>query len=92
MSDPEFDLDDLAKLPVSQPRPVAINSAKRAALKAFDIATQKSLAPTKGLDFVARLSRIATTIWSFTMNTRLLSGTALATLLIAPIAGIRPIN
>lgn len=88
MSDPEFDLDDLAKLPVSQPRPVAIAAAKRAALEAFDIVTEKSFVPTKGMAAPSRLSRIATTIWSFTMNTRLLSGTALATLLIAPIAGV----
>ncbi len=88
MSDPEFDLNDLSKLPIPQPRPVAIAAAKRAALEAFDITTQKSFAPTKGLDFLDRLSRIATKLWSFTMNTRLLSGTALATLLIAPIAGI----
>jgi Ca-activated chloride channel homolog len=88
MSDPEFDLDNLAKLPIPQPRPIAIAAAKRAALEAFDITTQKSFAPTKGLEVSHRLSRIATKLWSFTMNTRLLSGTALATLLIAPIAGI----
>lgn len=88
MSDPEFDLSDLSKMPVPEPRPVAIAAAKRAALEAFENSTQKSFAPTKGFDFTTRLIRIATKLWSFTMNTRLLSGTALATLLIAPFAGI----
>ncbi len=88
MSDPEFDFDHLSKLPVPEPRPVAIAAAKRAALAAFENSKQKLFVPTKGFDFTGRLSRIATKLWSFTMNTRLLSGTALATLLIAPIAGV----
>ena len=88
MSDPDFDLARLAKKPVPEPRRAAIDAAKRSGLDAFDASAKNNSWATKGTGASARLFRIATQLWSLTMNTKYLSGSALATLLIAPIVGI----
>jgi Ca-activated chloride channel homolog len=88
MSDPDFDLSSLSRTPVPEPRREAIDAAKRSALEAFDASAKNNLQATKGTGVLARLHRIATQIWSLTMNAKYLSGSALATLLIAPIVGI----
>jgi Ca-activated chloride channel family protein len=87
MSDPDLDLNRLSKRRVPEPRAEAAFSARRAAMDAFE-ASQKTSAAPQGTATPSRLSRIATLMWSSFMNTRLLTGTALATLMIAPIAGI----
>ncbi len=88
MNDPEFDLSRLAARKAPEPRPDAIEAAKRSALEAFDMAAKKNRQATKGTGLAARLHRIATQTWSFTMYAKYLSGSALATLIIVPIAGI----
>jgi Ca-activated chloride channel homolog len=88
MSDPDFDLSSLSRTPVPEPRREAFDAAKRSALEAFDASAKNNLQATKGTGVLARLHRIATQTWSLTMNAKYLSGSALATLLIAPIVGI----
>lgn len=88
MSDPDLDLSRLASRPVPEPRPSVAMLAKRDALAAFDESMQKNPAAPQGSSEKPRLIRIATSMWSSLMNTRLLTGTALATLMIAPIAGL----
>ncbi len=86
--DPDFDLHRLAKRPAPEPRAEAAMLARRAAMAAFDAAEQKTSMAPQGTATRPRLIHIATQIWSHMMNKRFLSSTALATLLIAPIAGI----
>jgi Ca-activated chloride channel homolog len=88
MSDPDFDLDRLAKRPAPEPRADAAMLARRAAMAAFDEASEKSSMATQGTATRPRLIHVATQLWSHMMNTRFLSSTAIATLMIAPIAGI----
>lgn len=88
MNDPEFDFSRLGKRKAPEPRHDAIEAAKRSALDAFDMAAKKNRKATKGSGVAARLHRIATQTWSFTMYAKYLSGSALATLIIVPIAGI----
>ena len=88
MSDPDFDLDRLSKRPAPEPRPSVAMLAKRDALAAFDDTMKKTSAKPQGLEWASRLSHVATKLWSHMMNTKFLSGTAIATLMIAPIAGI----
>jgi Ca-activated chloride channel homolog len=88
MSDPELNLETLSNQTAPEPRAAAATVARRAAMDAFDAEVKKSSQATKGFGHQSRLSRIATKLWSFTMNTKFLSGTALATLMIAPLAGI----
>ena len=88
MSDPDFDLNNLSRRPVPEPRPSVAMLAKRDALAAFDDAMQKNPATPQGSEKASRLSHVATKLWSHMMNTKFLSGTAIATLMIAPIAGI----
>jgi Ca-activated chloride channel homolog len=88
MSGPEIDLTRLGKAKTPEPRRVASEAAKRAALDAFDMAAKKNHQATKGTEWLARLHRIATQAWSFTMYAKYLSGSALATLIIVPIGGI----
>lgn len=87
MSDPDLDLSRLSKRRVPEPRGEAAFAARRAAMDAFDAAQNFSTAPQGSVN-ASRLSRIATSMWRNFMNTRLLTGSALATLMIAPIAGI----
>jgi Ca-activated chloride channel homolog len=86
--DPDFDLDRLAKRPVPEPRAEGSMLARRAAMEAFDEASKKSSTATQGTATRPRLIHIATQIWSHLMKTRFLSSTAIATLMIVPIAGI----
>jgi Ca-activated chloride channel homolog len=88
VSDPELNFESLADHAVPEPRVDAILLARRAGMDAFDQDMKNNFVPTKGTAGYLRLYRIATTLWSFTMNTKYLSGSALATLLIAPIVGI----
>jgi Ca-activated chloride channel homolog len=88
MSGPEIDLTRLGKAKTPEPRRAASDAAQRAALDAFDMAAKKNLKATQGSALAARLHRIATKAWSFTMYAKYLSGSALATLIIVPIAGI----
>ncbi len=88
MSDPELDLSRLGKRLPPEPRRDAVDSARRTALDAFDQAAKKNRQATQGSGVLARLHRIATQTWSLTMHARYLSGSALATLVIVPIAGI----
>lgn len=88
MNDPDFDLSRLGKRQPPEPRRAAIDAAHRAALDAFDQAAKKNLKATQGSGVIARLHRIATQTWSLTMHAKYLSGSALATLVIVPIAGI----
>ncbi len=88
MSDPDFDLDRLAKRVVPEPRGEAAMLARRAAMEAFDETSKKSSTATQGTADRPRLIHIATQIWSHMMKTRFLSSTAVATLMLAPIAGI----
>ncbi|WP_440982612.1 vWA domain-containing protein, partial [Shinella sumterensis] len=81
---------DLEKLARRQP-PAAGASARAAALaaamQAFDDA-EKNATATKGSTEGGRRSSIFNRIWSPIMNRRLLAGSALATLLVVPVAGL----
>jgi Ca-activated chloride channel homolog len=88
MSDPDLDLNRMSKRRVPEPRAEAAFSARRAAMDAFQASQTISSTAPQGSAAAGRLSRIATLMWRSFMNTRLLTGTALATLMIAPIAGI----
>lgn len=57
------------------------------AMQAFDQAGQEKTVATQGFSAAARLSHIATSIWSGLMKQRLMIGSALATLMILPAAG-----
>lgn len=70
------------------PRETAKRQALAAAMRAFDEAdAQKDPAATQGSRENGRLSHIVTTIWSKLMKQRLMAGSALATLMILPVAG-----
>jgi Ca-activated chloride channel family protein len=88
MNDPDIDLTRLGRRTPPEPRQEAQEAAKRSALDAFDMAARNNLKATKGTSVLARLHRIATQTWSYTMHAKYLSGSALATLIIVPIAGI----
>jgi Ca-activated chloride channel homolog len=88
MNDPEMNLSRLGKLQPPEPRRAAVDAAQRAALDAFDQAAKKNVTATQGSGWLARLHRIATQTWSLTMHAKYLSGSALATLVIVPIAGV----
>jgi Ca-activated chloride channel homolog len=88
MNDPDFDLSRLGKRQPPEPRRAAIDAAQRTALDAFDQAAKKNVRATQGSGVLVRLHRIATQTWSLTMHAKYLSGSALATLVIVPIAGI----
>ncbi|MDP2732173.1 MAG: VWA domain-containing protein, partial [Hoeflea sp.] len=69
------------------PDAAAKRKALALAMQAFDQADQEKTAPTQGFSIAARLSHIATSIWSGLMKQRLMIGSALATLMILPAAG-----
>ena len=87
MSD-DLDLSGLKRRTIPEPRIEASMAARRAALDAFDAVQENFATKPQGSAEHPRLSRIVTSMWSTFMNTRLLTGTALATLMIAPIAGL----
>ncbi|WP_313192868.1 VWA domain-containing protein [Shinella zoogloeoides] len=83
----DLDLDRL-----SRRRPPAASAAARAealaaAMQAFDGAEKNADAPQGSADG-GRRSSIFNWIWSPIMNRRLLAGSALATLLVVPVAGL----
>ncbi|MGB3874234.1 MAG: VWA domain-containing protein [Shinella zoogloeoides] len=83
----DLDLDRL-----SRRRPPAASAAARAealaaAMQAFDGAEKNADAPQGSADR-GRRSSIFNRIWSPIMNRRLLAGSALATLLVVPVAGL----
>ncbi|GMB82138.1 VWA domain-containing protein [Shinella zoogloeoides] len=83
----DLDLDRL-----SRRRPPAASAAARAdalaaAMRAFDDAEKNADAPQGSADG-GRRSSIFNRIWSPIMNRRLLAGSALATLLVVPVAGL----
>lgn len=83
----DLDLDRL-----SRRRPPAASAAARAealaaAMQAFDDAEKNADAPQGSADG-GRRSSIFNRIWSPIMNRRLLAGSALATLLVVPVAGL----
>ncbi|MFT4159974.1 vWA domain-containing protein [Shinella sp.] len=83
----DLDLDRL-----SRRRPPAASAAARAdalaaAMQAFDGAEKNADAPQGSADG-GRRSSIFNRIWSPIMNRRLLAGSALATLLVVPVAGL----
>jgi Ca-activated chloride channel family protein len=81
---------DLEKLARRQPPAAGASSraaALAAAMHAFDDA-EKNATATKGSTEGGRRSSIFNRIWSPIMNRRLLAGSALATLLVVPVAGL----
>lgn len=81
---------DLEKLARRQPPAAGASSraaALAAAMQAFDDA-EKNATATKGSTEGRRRSSIFNRIWSPIMNRRLLAGSALATLLVVPVAGL----
>ncbi|WLR98304.1 vWA domain-containing protein [Shinella sumterensis] len=81
---------DLEKLARRQPPAAGASSraaALAAAMQAFDDA-EKNATATKGSAEGGRRSSIFNRIWSPIMNRRLLAGSALATLLVVPVAGL----
>ena len=87
MSD-EFDLDILKTVKTPRPDAETRDRAMREALAAFD---EKKSAATQGSASGSRLMTILQWSWSTTMETlskgRLMSGTAIATILAVPLAG-----
>ncbi|UNK39433.1 VWA domain-containing protein [Shinella sp. H4-D48] len=81
---------DLEKLARRQPPPAGASSraaAFAAAMQAFDEA-EKNATAAQGSAAGGRRSSIFNRIWSPIMNRRLLAGSALATLLVVPVAGL----
>ena len=88
MSD-EFDLDILKTVKAPRPDAQTRDRAMREALAAFD--DEKNISATQGSAAGSRLMAIVKRSWSTTMETlskgRLMSGTAIATILAVPLAG-----
>ena len=88
MSD-EFDLDILKTVKAPRPDAETRDRAMREALAAFE--DEKKSAATQGSASGSRLMTILQRSWSTTMETlskgRLMSGTAIATILAVPLAG-----
>jgi Ca-activated chloride channel homolog len=80
-------LEDFSAEQVPLPRRDAMERAKQVGLQNFEAAFKNFETQTKGTEAPARLHRIATRLWSYPMNMRLLSGTAFASLLVLPVAG-----
>nr|WP_082128018.1 VWA domain-containing protein [Hoeflea sp. IMCC20628] len=81
--------NELKKLATGAPPPdeTAKREALTAAMQAFDQAGQEYSQATQGFSAAARLTHIATSIWSGLMKKPLMIGSALATLMILPAAG-----
>ena len=87
MTDLDLDLEKLARRAPPAARDAARTAALAAAMQAFDDAEKNVTAPQGSADG-GRRSSIFNRIWSSTMNRRLLAGSALATLLVVPVAGL----
>ena len=83
----EPDLERLSRRIPPAPDAAARKRALSAAMQAFDDAEKKS-GVTQGSPAGGRRSSIFNRIWSPVMNRRLLAGSALATLLVVPVAGL----
>ncbi|WP_242223528.1 vWA domain-containing protein [Shinella zoogloeoides] len=83
----DLDLEKLARRAPPAARDTARAEALAAAMQAFDDAEKNVTAP-QGSAGGGRRSSIFNRIWSPIMNRRLLAGSALATLLVVPVAGL----
>jgi Ca-activated chloride channel family protein len=83
----DLDLDKLARRAAPAPDADARARALVSAMQAFDDG-QKNTGAAKGSTAGGRRSSIFNRIWSPIMNRRLLAGSALATLLVVPVAGL----
>lgn len=83
----EFDLNRLSRRTPPAAGPSARAAALAAAMQAFDGA-EKTSHPPQGSAAGGRRSSIFNRIWSPIMNRRFLAGSALATLLVVPAAGL----
>ena len=83
----DLDLEKLARDRAPAADPAARARALAAAMTAFDDA-EKNAAASQGSSAGGRQSSIFNRIWSPIMNRRLLAGSALATLLVVPVAGL----
>jgi Ca-activated chloride channel homolog len=83
----DLDLDKLARRTPPAADPSARKQALAAAMQAFDDAEKNATAPQGSTDG-GRRSSMFNWIWSPIMNRRLLAGSALATLLVVPVAGL----
>ncbi|UPA23277.1 vWA domain-containing protein [Shinella oryzae] len=83
----DLDLEKLARRQPPAARASSRAAALAAAMQAFDDA-EKNATATKGSTAGGRRSSIFNRIWSPIMNRRLLAGSALATLLVVPVAGL----
>ena len=83
----ELDLEKLARRAPPAADAAARATALAAAMQAFDDAEKKAAAP-QGSPSGGRPSSIFNRIWSPIMNRRFLAGSALATLLVVPVAGL----
>ncbi|MFC3072583.1 vWA domain-containing protein [Shinella pollutisoli] len=81
------DLDRLSRRMPPAPDAAARARALAAAMQAFGESEKKAAAP-QGSAVGGRRSSILNRIWSPVMNRRLLAGSALATLLLVPVAGL----
>jgi len=85
MTDP--DLEKLSRRTPPAPDASARAKALAVAMQAFDSAEENADAP-QGSPMGGRQSSIFNRIWSPVMNRRFLAGSALATLLVVPVAGL----
>jgi Ca-activated chloride channel family protein len=83
----DLDLEKLARNRAPAADPAARARALAAAMEAFDGA-EKNVTSPQGSSSGGRQSSIFNRIWSPIMNRRLLAGSALATLLVVPVAGL----
>jgi Ca-activated chloride channel family protein len=83
----DLDLEKLGRRAPPAPQASARTAALAAAMQAFDDAEKNADAPQGSADD-GRRSSIFNWIWSPIMNRRLLAGSALATLLVVPVAGL----
>ncbi|MCT7663901.1 vWA domain-containing protein [Shinella kummerowiae] len=83
----DLDLDKLARRTPPAADPSARGQALAAAMQAFDDA-EKNATAAQGSTDGGRRSSMFNWIWSPIMNRRLLAGSALATLLVVPVAGL----
>ncbi|WP_435266996.1 vWA domain-containing protein [Shinella sp. BE166] len=83
----DLDLDKLARRRPPAPDADARARAFASAMQAFDDAEKNATAP-QGSASGGRRSSMFNRIWSPIMNRRLLAGSALATLLVVPVAGL----
>ena len=83
----DLDLDKLSRRVAPTPDAAARARAFASAMQAFDD-TEKNANPAQGSTGGGRRSSMFNRIWSPLMNRRLLAGSALATLLVVPVAGL----